>query len=128
MSGPPSTTVPADDCSFTHTDRIKLWGTPGLQILIAGEGPSWDDSKVAKLFSAFGPPDPDDGKDLGLDLLAAFFSAFHHGGDLAVKPTAPDGPGFEIRLPFAPMAANRPSIQQDFLEKLLLRFELGSQL
>jgi len=107
------------------TDRIKVWDTPGLRILIAGEGPSWDEQKVARLFSAFGPPD-DDTSDLGLDLLGAFFVAFHHGGNLSVKPHPPDGPGFEVHLPFTPAAVNRPTIQQDLLEKVLMRFELGA--
>ena len=107
------------------TDKIKVWNAPGLRILIAGEGPSWTDEKVAQLFSAFGPPDGNDSGDLGLDLLTAFFAAFHHGGELMVKPKAPDGPGFEIRLPFVPAAIDRPTIQHDLLEKLLLRFELG---
>jgi two-component system probable response regulator PhcQ len=108
------------------TDRINVWNTPGLRILVAGEGPAWSEQRVARLFSAFGPPDEDDKGDLGLDLLSAFLVVFHHGGELSVKPQAPDGPGFEMRLPFSPTAANRPTIQQDLLEKLLLRFELGA--
>ena len=78
---------------------------------------------MARLFSAFGPPDEDDKGDLGLDLLSAFLVVFHHGGELSVKlPGAPDGPGFEMRLPFSPTAANRPTIQQDLLESVIFAF------
>ena len=116
--------IPNGRILISATDRIELWGTPALRILVSGEGPSWDEAKVARMFSAFAVPGLEGPDDLGLDMLGAFFVAFHHGGDLSVRPYAPNGPGFEVRLPFVPASVNRPTIQQDLLEKLLLRFDL----
>jgi two-component system probable response regulator PhcQ len=109
------------------TDCIDVWGTPGVRILISGEGPAWDERKVATMFTAFAPAPEDEDDDLGLELLSAFFVVAHHGGDLNIKTAAPDGPGFELRLPIIPTKSVRPSLEQNLFEKILLRFDVWSQ-
>ena len=52
-----------------------------LQIL--GQGPTWNDRDVAAFFTPFAFPSTDP-SDLGLDMLVAFYIAYHHGGDLLV--------------------------------------------
>ncbi len=101
---------------------VPVWGTSGIQILISGEGAAWTDHDVAAVFTPF-TPSKDNPKDLGLDLLSAFFIAYHHGGDLLVHKAPPAGPGFELLLPFSPDAAHRPDLEVDLMEKLFLRFE-----
>lgn len=120
-----SLSPPGSRLMIAAADKVDVWGTPGIRISIAGEGPAWDPLRVAGLFSAFSGSDPTD--DLGLGLLNAFFIAHHHGGMLTVQPSAPDGPGFEVRIPFAPSAVNRPTLEDDLMQKLLLRFDLWSQ-
>jgi two-component system probable response regulator PhcQ len=106
---------------------ISVWGTPGVQVFISGEGPPWTDEEASALFTpfAYGHDDP---QDLGLDVLSAFFIAYHHGGDLIVHKTAPNGPGFEVRLPFVPEATRRPSLEENLLEKLLSHFDIWDSL
>jgi hypothetical protein len=106
---------------------VSVWGTPGVQVYVSGEGPPWTEQEAAALFTpfAFGADDP---RDLGLDVLSAFFIAYHHGGDLLVHKAAPIGPGFEVRLPFSPVAAQRPDLDGNLLEKLLLQFDVWESL
>jgi two-component system, probable response regulator PhcQ len=103
----------------------SVGGTSGASIQFIATGPDWEDSRLVSLFTAFVPGE-DDPRDLGLDLLAAFFITHHHSGDLCVHKSAPDGPGFELHLPFDPRNAGRPPLQGDLLERLFLHFELVS--
>lgn len=108
--------------TVTVPKTMMVWSTPGVQVLFSGEGPAWSEADVAGLFTAFAPHrDP---QDLGLDLLSAFFIAYHHGGDLLVHRDRPHGPGFELHLPFDPEAARRPELRQNLIDRLLTRFEL----
>jgi two-component system probable response regulator PhcQ len=101
---------------------MPVWGTPGVQIFITSEGRAWTDEETASLFTAFSV-NRGDVQELGLDLLSAFFIAYHHGGDIAVHRSAPAGPGFELRLPFSPGQANRPEFQDNLVEKLFTHFD-----
>ncbi len=101
-------------------EAAAVWGTPGVRVSITGDGPPWTDEVVASFFTAF-TPEKADPQSLGLDLLAAFFIAYHHGGDIVVHKAPPNGPGFELLLPFDPEASERPSLEQDCMEKLFVR-------
>lgn len=101
---------------------VPIWDTEGIQIVFSGEGPAWTDEDAASLFTAFAPSRQDP-RELGLDLLSAFFIAYHHGGEINVHKSAPLGPGFELILPFSPDAVQRPDMHVGFLEKLFLRFD-----
>lgn len=111
----------------TAKHTMPVWGTPGVQIFVSGEGPAWTEEDASALFTpfAFSKEDP---QELGLDLLSAFFIAYHHGGDLIVHKAPPSGPGFEVRLPFSPEAARRPEVGENLLEKLLLQFDVWESL
>ena len=103
--------------------KPSLVGTAaGIRFRISAEGPAWSDNDVASFFTPFAFPAADP-SDLGLDLLAAFFTAYQHGGDILVHKSAPDGPGFELLLPADPSAAQRPELQDSLLEKLFTRFD-----
>jgi len=103
---------------------VSVWGTTGAQILFSGEGPAWSDDDTASLFTAFAPSKRDP-RELGLDLLSAFFIAYHHGGEIYVHKSVPLGPGFELTLPLSPDAVDRPEMQEGFLEKLFIRFDVS---
>lgn len=92
-------------------------GAPGFTVRVTGEGPGWSDTDVASFFTPFAFP-ASDPSDLGLDLLSAFTVAFHHGGDVVVHPSAPGGPGFELRLPIDPADVHRPDLQESLMLKL----------
>ena len=108
------------------TGDADVWGARGIRVVFSGEGPPWEEEQVRALFAAFSPATDEPG-DLGLDLLSAFFIAYHHGGDIAVHKTAPAGPGFELTLPFSPEDVQRPELQYDLLERLFLRFEAAGE-
>jgi two-component system probable response regulator PhcQ len=103
-------------------EEIPIWGTAGVRVLISSDGPAWSDELVSSFFTLFAPA-PDDPKALGVDLLSAFFIAYHHGGDVVVHRDRPEGPGFEVRLPIDPEAVDRPSLEDSSMEKLFTRFE-----
>lgn len=111
--------------SITAEDGVTVWNTPGVRIRIGCDGAPWSESQLASLFTAFSPS-KEDPRELGLDLLWAFFVAFHHGGDLIVHTSAPSGPGFELLLPCNPTEACRPDLAEGCLEKLFLRFEIAA--
>lgn len=109
------------------TGDAEVWGGRGVRVLFSGEGPAWGDEQVRALFTAF-TPSRDDPRELGLELLSAYFIAYHHGGDITVHTAAPRGPGFELLLPFSPDDVNRPALQEDLLERLFLRFEIAGEM
>ena len=103
-------------------ETVPVWSTPGIRILISSNGPAWTENRVASLFTAFAPTEGDP-NDLGLDLLSAFFIVHHHGGDISVHKGPPHGPGFELSLPFDPEKTERPLLDQDYFEKIMMHFE-----
>lgn len=101
---------------------VRVWGTPGVSVLIAGNGPEWTDKEIGALFTPFSLTQKDL-QDLGLDLLTAFFIAHHHGGDIVIHRNPPDGPGFEVLLPFDPGATERPSLEENCMEKIMRYYD-----
>ncbi len=97
-----------------------VWSAPGFELRISTNGPAWDEKVVASIFTAFAPAE-DDPTDLGLELLAAFFIAHHHGGDISISKNGQAG--FLVRIPFNPLSSKRAPLEQNAMEKLLLRFE-----
>lgn len=100
----------------------QIWQTQGVSIFISGGATPWTDEQVSSFFTIF-CPEENDPSALGLDLLSAFFIAHHHGGDIVVNREGPNGPGFEVLLPFDPEAASRPHVENDCLEKVFRHFE-----
>jgi two-component system probable response regulator PhcQ len=117
---------PASDVDVSVRE-IQVWGTPGLSVRITAQGPAWTDRQIASLFTVF-TPSVDDPSDLGTDLLTAFFIAHHHGGELLVHGGPPDGPGFDVQLPYDPEAVRRPTMDEDYMEKLFTHFERWEEL
>jgi two-component system probable response regulator PhcQ len=107
--------------SISAKNTVQLWGASALQIFIGGQGPDWQDKDVAFFFTPFAFP-KDDPSDLGMALVIAFFIAYHHGGDLLVHKSSPNGPGFELLLPFDPAKVTRPAWQDSLIEDAFLKY------
>jgi K+-sensing histidine kinase KdpD len=108
---------PGGRVTLSARERVTVWGAPGVRVLISCDGEAWNEERLSSLFTVFAPSE-DAPSDLGTDLLSAFFIAHHHGGEVMVHQAPPDGPGFEVRLPFDPEAAERPTLEQGCAEKL----------
>lgn len=109
------------------TEKTMVWGAEGVKIWIIDDGPAWTDDQVEALFTPFSV-NVGDLQDPGLDLLAAFFIIHHHSGDIKVHKAPPFGPGFEILLPFNPEAAKHPSMEEDYLKKIMTNSEKWDEL
>lgn len=112
---------PADKITVV-AEPNPVAGVCGARIRItAGEKP-WSEQDVTAFFTPFAFP-ANDPSDLGVELLGAFSTAYHHGGDILINRTAPEGPGFELHLPADPAQVRRPDLQEGLLEKLFTHFE-----
>ena len=96
--------------------------SPGIRVCVSNDGPEWSDGDVTSFFTPFAFPAADP-SDLGLDMLTAFFIAYHHGGDILIHKAPPEGPGFELVLPANPASVQRPELQTGLMEKLFSRFD-----
>ncbi len=99
----------------------------GVRVLFTGGPQPWDAAQIESLFSAVTPANAQP-RDLGLDMLAAFFIAHHHGGDLRIHPAPPLGPGFELLLPLDPENAQRPPLESDWLDRIFTTLEAWGRL
>jgi two-component system probable response regulator PhcQ len=108
-------------------DTTSVWGTEGGTIWITDEGPAWTETQVESLFMPFSVT-VGNLQDTGLDLLSAFFIIHHHSGDIKVHTSSPTGPGFEILLPFDPNDAKHPSMEEDYLKKIITHSETWDEL
>ncbi len=103
-------------------ETISVWGTPGVKIVISEDSPAWTENQIESLFTPFSVS-IGDLRDPGLDLLSAFFIVHHHGGDILVHQFSPIGPGFEVQLPFDPNTVKRPTLEENYLKKIMTHFE-----
>ncbi|MBN1849484.1 MAG: response regulator [Deltaproteobacteria bacterium] len=108
-------------------EKTRVWGTEGIRIWITEDGPAWTDTQTESLFTPFSIT-VGNLQDPGLDLLAAFFIIHHHSGDIQVHRISPFGPGFEILLPFNPEAAQHPSMDEDYLKKIMMHSETWDEM
>ena len=104
--------------TITAKEMFVVWGSPGVRLLVSGEGESWSDADVQSLFTPFALTSSDP-SDVGVDLLAAFFIAYDHGGDIIVHKDGPTGPGFELRLPLDPTQTRRPQFTRTLIPDIL---------
>jgi len=99
-----------------------VWGTPGVRVKLTTGQDGWGPPQLASIFSAMHARDHPDPV-TGLDMLAAFFITYHHGGKLRIHPTPPKGPGFELLLPFDPEGTEKPTLDNDWLERVFTNLE-----
>jgi FixJ family two-component response regulator len=95
----------------------RLWDAAGVRVRIRGEGRAWDRRDTASIFTPFSFP-PQDPSDVGVELLLAFYVVYQHGGEIAVHPAAPEGPGFEVLLPIDSALVRRPGVTEAALGAL----------
>jgi len=98
-----------------------VWGRPALRVSITAAGSEWTAKQLAGLFAVLAPRDGEAGASVDGgdgDLLACYFIAYHHCGNLLVHRATPAGPGFTILLPLDPTAVVDLPLEQDWLESI----------
>jgi two-component system probable response regulator PhcQ len=104
-----------------YLGAASVWGSTAERLRLRATG-AWDRRTVADLFTPFAMA-PYGAAKTDADLLTAFFIVHHHGGTLELHAQAPDGPGFELKLPRNPFDVVRPPIEKNLLERLFLHAE-----
>lgn len=103
--------------------RAEVWGAPGVRISLAVPGSVWSPDQLRACFAALSPRPDASAPAVESDLLAAYFIAFHHGGNLIIHRSAPHGPGFEVLLPEDPAAARIPEPDPLWTERIFTAFD-----
>ncbi len=101
--------------SLSAEGGVDVAGAPGVRVLVRSAMASWERPGLSQLFAALVPRAAGDG---GIDLLAAYFAAYHHGGNLAIHRQPPLGPGFEVLLPLDPVAAEELPLERDWIASI----------
>jgi two-component system probable response regulator PhcQ len=104
-----------------YLGKTRVWGSPAEWLRLRSTG-EWNRESISSLFTPFAMA-PYGAAKTDSDLLTAFFIVHHHGGTIEMHPRAPEGPGFELKLPHDPLAIERPSLEPGLLERLFLHTE-----
>jgi two-component system probable response regulator PhcQ len=102
--------------TITASGGAQVWGAPGVRVRIRTGGEDWSAKNLGELFAALAPLTGT--KDAEMDLLAAYFAAYHHSGNLMVHPGTPHGPGFEVLLPLDPTSKAELPLERDWVESI----------
>ncbi len=108
--------------------RIKITpstlpsGRQAVRLAILAAGQTWLNGQVASLYSAL-IPRSDRFMGLDMDLLSAYFLAFHHGGTLTVHREPPFGPGFEVNLACDAKAEPTDDIDTQWFDSVYRKME-----
>lgn len=104
-------------------EAAEVWGTPGIRLLLLASASEWGPDQLRSCFAPLSPR-PTRSEDAGeSDLLAAFFIAYHHGGNLIVHRQRPHGPGFELLLPLDPALARIPEADPLWSERIFTAYD-----
>jgi two-component system probable response regulator PhcQ len=101
--------------AITASGGATVWGQPAVRVQVRVGAKEWGSKDLAELFAALAPGAA---KEAEMDLLAAFFAAYHHSGNLAVHRSAPQGPGFEVLLPLDPASKAELPLERDWVESI----------
>ncbi len=115
--------TPGREILIEAKETARIWGVEGVRIRILSKGPVWTEIRVSSLFTAFSIVD-EDLQDPGMDLLPAFFIIHHHGGEILIHKSPPEGPGLEVILPIDPESVNLPLKEDDLLQKIMAYSEI----
>lgn len=101
-------TITASAAQIMGREALRVRFEPGLS--------AWDSVQLSSLFSALQPGLGGEGREI--DLLVAFFIAYHHGGSLTVHRAPPAGPAIEVLLPVDPAASAELPMERDWIETI----------
>jgi two-component system probable response regulator PhcQ len=105
--------------AVTHGHR------PGVAIRLTDNGPALPQDALRVVLDPFTGGAP---SEYGINLMACFFIAHHHGGTIEAVSPAGGGNLFTIRLPLAPEPVSSSSEDTQFLKKAMLNEQLWDKL
>lgn len=103
--------------SVTVEGPVEVAGTPGIRMLIGGDGEGWAGASSEQLFA---PVSAQGGMHA---MLVAFFIAYHHGGQLLLGKGSDGKARLELLLPHDPMAAAQSPEDPSFLDQVFTLFD-----
>jgi two-component system probable response regulator PhcQ len=98
---------------------------PAVNIRLADNGPALPPDALRVVLDPFTGGAP---SEYGINLMACFFIAHHHGGVIEAHSPADGGNVFNLRLPVQPEPATDNSDDTQFLKKALLNEQLWDKL
>jgi two-component system probable response regulator PhcQ len=108
----------------------KLEGADGeseVAILIEDNGPGLPEASLRSVFDPFFLRQ-DNPQEFGINLMAAYFIVYHHGGRIVVASDQNTGVRFTLTLPRKPKISNSVENERDFISKVLLNDSLWDKL
>ena len=122
------TSLPAGS-TITISGRHLLESVSGeaeVEILVSDNGPGLPTEALRLLFDPFALR-TDLPTEYGINLMACFFIAYHHGGKIEARSQEGKGTTFAIRMPLKPSQAPTED-RQEFLQRMMLNQTLWEKL
>jgi signal transduction histidine kinase len=98
-----------------------------VRVRIADDGPGLPKESLRVLFDPFFARS-ESPAEYGINLMAAYFIAHHHGGRIEANPNTPHGTVFTLHLPVNPNAPATVDEQRELIQRAFLNEEVWDKL
>ena len=118
--------------SVPEHGRVELGARPlpdgsGVEIVVSDNGPGLPEESLRAVFDPFFIR-TDDPKEIGINLMACYFIAYHHNGKISVDSKPGKGTTFHIMFPVNPQAVSGPQSEEEFMRRVLMNDALWEKL
>ena len=117
--------LPAGSRIRLPAEAVTNGHRPGIAIRLTDNGPALPQDALRVVLDPFTGGAP---SEYGINLMACFFIAHHHGGTIEAVSPAGGGNLFTIRLPLQPEPVSSSSEDTQFLKKAMLNEQLWDKL
>jgi two-component system probable response regulator PhcQ len=117
--------LPAGSRIRLTAEAVTNGHRPGVAIRLTDNGPALPQDALRVVLDPFTGGAP---SEYGINLMACFFIAHHHGGTIEAVSPADGGNVFTIRLPLQPEPVSSSSEDTQFLKKAMLNEQLWDKL
>jgi two-component system probable response regulator PhcQ len=117
--------LPAGSRIRLTAEAVTTGHRPGVAIRLTDNGPALPQDALRVVLDPFTGGAP---SEYGINLMACFFIAHHHGGTIEAVSPADGGNLFTIRLPLQPEPVSSSSEDTQFLKKAMLNEQLWDKL
>lgn len=117
--------LPAGCHIHLTAEEVAAGGRPGVAIRVQDNGPALPQDALRVVLDPFTGGAP---AEYGINLMACFFIAHHHGGSIEAHSLPGGGNVFTIHLPLRPEPVTTNSEDTQFLKKAMLNEKLWDKL